>query len=397
MLQNLFLAAIFFTALSALASPVTPKASKAQELQQIQNEVKKLEGGLKLSKQAEASLSSELTRLEKLLKIQSLEIKLSTIELEKLTESVQEMNLRKESLETSLNNRKRRLRYMLSLLPSLETRSPFAYLTQEDGAYLSQYREMVSRMLATDKKEIVALKNILDDVESLNAKLGGDQERLVAHTEDLKEKQSVLELNQQLKKDLLQRTRAEQTQKLKAYQSAKVAESELEGMMNRLNLAAEVKKEEMIAVHALPRRVSAGFLSRKGALPLPVAGRIVSAFGKKYDPKTSLYTFHKGVDIQTDPGAEVKAVFPGKVVFSGELGGYGKLLILDHGDQFYSLVGHLGEVRKEDGDTVMEGEVIARSSRDQTPVYFEIRQRHIALNPLPWFLEKSRATAGLKQ
>ena len=91
------------------------------------------------------------------------------------------------------------------------------------------------------------------------------------------------------------------------------------------------------------------------------------------------------MDIQSLPSAQVRAVFPGKVVFSGKIGGYGQLLILDHGDQYYSLVGQLGEVLKKEGDEVKEGEVIARSSLDNNPVYFEIRQRHIAVNPVPWF------------
>ena len=145
-----------------------------------------------------------------------------------------------------------------------------------------------------------------------------------------------------------------------------------------------------------PRKSGLGFVARKGQLPLPIDGRIVSAFGRKYDPKTSLYTFHKGVDIEAPAQSPVRAVFPGKVVFSGKIGGYGQLLILDHGDQYYSLVGHLGEALKREGDEVREGDTIARSSADHTPVYFEIRQRHIAVNPVPWFPEKSRAISGLR-
>ena len=81
----------------------------------------------------------------------------------------------------------------------------------------------------------------------------------------------------------------------------------------------------------------------------------------------------------------MRAVFPGKVVFSGSISGYGQLLILDHGDQYYSLVGKLGEVLKKEGDEIREGDVLGRTAQDKTPLYFEIRQRHIAVNPAPWF------------
>lgn len=372
---------------TALAAPAAPKAVQKQELAQIQEEVKRLETGIRSAKETEANISSELGRLEKLLKLQALEIRLSAMELEKLGDHVQEMTIRKDSLQGSIDNRKRRLRHLLSLLPTMETRSPISRLTEDDGEYLAQYREMVARLLKTDRAEILSLRKVLDEVEALNVKLAEDKERLTAHNEDLREKQAVLELNQNQKKELLSKTRTEQAERMRSYQSAKVAEGELEGMLNRFNLAAERKRqeEEVAEVARVPRKLGAGFIGRKGALPLPAEGKIVSSFGRRYDTKTSLYTFHKGVDIQTSALSPVKAVYPGKVVFSGKIGGYGQLLILDHGDQYFSLVGQLGEALKNEGDEVREGDLIGRSASDSTPVYFEIRQRHIAVNPVPWF------------
>ncbi len=376
---------LFFTA-SAQAAPSLPQVVQKQDLQQIQDEVRRLEGGIKNGKQAEATLSSELGRLEKLLKLQALEIQLSAIELEKLENHVQEMNLRKESLEGSIAARKRRLRMAISLLPTLETRSPISRLTDGDPVLLDQYREMVGRMLLSDKGEILSLHKVLDEVESLNGKLAEERERQVAHNEDLREKQAILELNQKLKKDLLHRTRAEQADRLKSYQSAKTAEGELESVLSRFDVAAEVQKQKEEASNERPvRRAGAGFAARKGALLQPIDGKIVTTFGRRYDPKASLYTFHKGVDIQAGAGNPVHAIFPGKVVYAGKIGGYGQLLILDHGDQYYSLVGQLGESLKAEGDEVKEGESIGRSALDGTPVYFEIRQRHVAVNPVPWF------------
>ena len=396
---------------TAHAAPPTPKAAQKGDLGQIQAEVKRLEGSLRTAKQNEASLQSELGRLEKLMKLQALEIKLSALELEKMEEHVQEMTMRKDSLQQSIDNRKRRLRRFLSLLPTLETRSPLARLTNDDSAFLGQYRELVGKLLANDRKEILSLHKVLDEVEALNDKLTEDKERLVAHDDDLKEKQAVLELNQKMKTDLLQQAKAEQLLRLRAFQAAKAAEGELESMLNRFNVASELKRQQdetaqaaAVAAAGAPsaeapkvarRAAGTGFLARKGGLPLPAEGKIISAFGRKYDAKTSLYTFHKGIDIQASASAPVRAVYPGKVVFSGKIGGYGQLLILDHGDQYYSLVGQLGEPLKAEGDEVKEGDVIGRSSSDNTPVYFEIRQRHIAVNPVPWFPEENRKLSSV--
>lgn len=399
--RSLFLSLFLFSP-GAHAAPSAPAAVQKQNLQHIQQEVKRLEGSIQSAKQAEASLTGELGRLEKLLKLQALEIELSAMELEKLSAHVQEMNLRKDSLQGSIETRKKRLRMALSLLPTLETRSPIARLTESDAAALHQYRELVRKMLESDKGEILSLRKVLDEVQALNAQLAEQQERQLAHDEDLKEKQAVLELNQKLKKELLTRTRAEQTERLRSYQTAKAAESELESMLSRFNLAAEVRRqkeeEAAAAAPAAPvlamKRPGTAFASRKGVLTQPIDGKIVTTFGRRYDAKASLYTFHKGVDIQANtPGGTVSAVFPGKVVFSGKIGGYGQLLILDHGDQYYSLVGQLGEALKAEGDEVNEGESIGRAALDGTPVYFEIRQRHVAVNPVPWFAGAARAPA----
>jgi septal ring factor EnvC (AmiA/AmiB activator) len=58
--------------------------------------------------------------------------------------------------------------------------------------------------------------------------------------------------------------------------------------------------------------------------------------------------------------------------------------IIDHGDHFYSLVAHLGDLRRKVGESVQAGDVIGLTDAQGTPVYFEIRARNVAVNPLQW-------------
>ncbi|RYZ97004.1 MAG: hypothetical protein EOP11_22630, partial [Proteobacteria bacterium] len=286
-MKVLFIPLFAFASLSALAAPTVPKVAQKQELHQIQEEVKRLEGSLRTAKQQSASLSSELGRLEKLMKLQGLEIKLAAMETEKLEENVQEMTMRKDSLQQSIDNRKRRLRQFLSLLPTLETRSPIARLTNDDAVYLNQYRAMVGKLLNNDRREILSLHKVLDEVESLNGKLSEDKERMLAHNDDLKEKQAVLELNQKMKLELLGKAKVEQVDRLRAYQSAKAAEGELESMLSRFNVASELKRQQdETEAKTEVKKAGAGFLARKGGLGLPTEGKIITAFGRKYDAKT---------------------------------------------------------------------------------------------------------------
>lgn len=384
--KSLVLVVFLLLAANARAANIEPQQAQKQDLQIIQEEIRKLETGIHSGKQAEASLASELQKLERLLKLQALEIQLSTLELEKMEDRAQEMQVRRDSLEESIQLRKRRLRRLLSVLPTLEGKNPLAKLAGNNSSlFLSQYKESIVKLLKYDKVEIQALRMHLDEADTLNNELQEEKERILAHTDDLKEKQAILLLNKDLKGDLLKKTHAEQEERLRVYRAAKAAESELESMMSKLNLAAEIRqKQEPHTSIALNRDRGLGFLAHKGKLHQPVEGAILTAFGRKYDQATSLYTFHKGITIQTGSAAEIRAIFPGKVVFSGKLGGYGQLVIIDHGEQYYSLQGQLGEVYKKEGDTVAEGEIIGKTALDNTPLYFEIRQRHVAVNPVPW-------------
>jgi septal ring factor EnvC (AmiA/AmiB activator) len=113
-------------------------------------------------------------------------------------------------------------------------------------------------------------------------------------------------------------------------------------------------------------------------------GKVVAGFGKYLDPVTKLQIFRKGIEIQTSRNQEVTAVSEGKIAFSGELPGMGRMLIIDHGDHFYTLCARLGELGLKTGQKVKKGERIGMSDAQGTPVYFEIRSRNIAINPMSW-------------
>ena len=84
------------------------------------------------------------------------------------------------------------------------------------------------------------------------------------------------------------------------------------------------------------------------------------------------------------PGAPVKAVAAGKVIFAGPFRSYGRVIIVDHGAGFFSVYGGLGEMEKDKGDAARKGETLARAGGR---LYLELRRGADALDPLAW-LEK---------
>jgi septal ring factor EnvC (AmiA/AmiB activator) len=132
----------------------------------------------------------------------------------------------------------------------------------------------------------------------------------------------------------------------------------------------------------------AGFGALRGKLPLPAAGHVEVAFGKLVHPKFNTVTVQKGLDIRAPAGAPVKALAPATVAWTGWLGGYGNLVVLDHGGGYHTIYAHLAEMLRPVGARVFPGEVVATvgdtGSLKGAYLYFEVRRRGLAVDPMPW-------------
>lgn len=130
------------------------------------------------------------------------------------------------------------------------------------------------------------------------------------------------------------------------------------------------------------------FESQKGTLPRPVQGPVVKNFGLQKSPDQAYVLSHKGLFIASTQGAPVRAVFSGVVSFAGSLPGLGQVLILDHGDHYYTVYGNNANLRVQLGQEVAQSQVIASSGRSsfdrQNGLYFEIRHFSEPYNPMEW-------------
>lgn len=139
------------------------------------------------------------------------------------------------------------------------------------------------------------------------------------------------------------------------------------------------------------QQLKGGFAGNKGALPYPVPGKIISRFGPKKHKKFGTKIRSNGIEIATEPLSPVVAVYGGQVLYSEWVKGYGKVMIIDHGEKYYTLTAHLAEVLKEAGEIVESGETIGYAGyspleRQGGRVYFEVRHLSKALNPEEWLL-----------
>ncbi len=127
----------------------------------------------------------------------------------------------------------------------------------------------------------------------------------------------------------------------------------------------------------------------KGRLTYPVKGKILNRFGKKRDKRYDTYIVYNGINLKVRKGTEVRSVFRGKVLYTGTLEGYGKMIIIGHGEDYHSLYGHLDKIGVEKGAWVREGTVIGESGDTGSllgaTLYLELRHKGKPIEPTRWF------------
>jgi septal ring factor EnvC (AmiA/AmiB activator) len=135
-----------------------------------------------------------------------------------------------------------------------------------------------------------------------------------------------------------------------------------------------------------PRVAASGpFSSLKGKLRLPVRGELAMRFGA---PRPEGAGRAKGVFIRAAEGEPVRAVAAGRVVYAEWMRGLGNLLIVDHGETYFSVYANNESLLKQTGDAIGAGEAVATvgasGGSEQTGLYFELRHLGKAFDPLSW-------------
>ncbi|TYP57443.1 M23 family metallopeptidase [Thermosediminibacter litoriperuensis] len=144
-------------------------------------------------------------------------------------------------------------------------------------------------------------------------------------------------------------------------------------------LGEKVIKEPTARIVARGTKSEVAFRG-SGRFIWPVTGQITSRFGTRWGE------FHTGLDIANSPGTPVRAANAGVVTFAGRNGGYGKLVIVNHGGGFETYYAHLNTISVSVGEKVEKGEVlgtVGTTGRTTGPhLHFEVRVNGAPKNPL---------------
>lgn len=408
---NIFLFLIFLSCLLAFdsASAYADNSKKIrQEIVKNNKRLKSIEKGLELKKhkldiinkketstltildkieKELAKKEDELARLEK--NIRNLRIKINATD-----KDMEELAMEREKLFIMLKKRvvsmyKMREGGVVRLLFSSDSINNFSHNYKYINEIIDADIELLDRY-DKNKRDLEDKKERLDTMKSLTLSLKKQT--------DLKKKDIAAEKKK--KQIVLASIREEKGLHLSALAELERAKTGLQALIDGLKeqekKAAEKEKTLSRNRGNIDRDTepmpSTGFGAMRGKLPMPIDGKIVSLYGKVEDPKFHTATFNNGIKIEAPDGTNVKAVYKGKVIYSGWLKGYGRIMILDHGDGFYTIYAHLSKIIKEVDNIAEKGDIIAEAgdsgSMDGTLLYFEVRYKGVPKDPIAWLAYK---------
>lgn len=275
--------------------------------------------------------------------------------------------------------------------------------------YIGQARQ---QQINTFNETLQQLKNISTQISQQQTRLAEQQASLVSKQESLKtlrkqRQQKVATLTQQQRKEAqslktrqadqlalnkvlktIEATLARQAQEAERKRQQLLAEQQRQQAKQLLNNKTQTpagKQPQNSVVSTAITHQGGSFASVRGKLPWPVNGRLVARFGSARGDTRSKWD---GVLISSQPGTQVRAIHPGRVVFADWLRGAGLLIIVDHGDGYLSLYGHNQSLLSRPGDMVKTGQALSTvgntGGHDQAALYFAIRQKGQPADPTQW-------------
>ena len=179
--------------------------------------------------------------------------------------------------------------------------------------------------------------------------------------------------------------------------SAALASASLAGIAPALKAGAAAyagSRAAVAAAGAAPLSVEPAALDASLTAP---AGTITSDYGWRNDPLNGAQTFHRGIDLRAAYGQDVHSAGPGRVIFSGEQGGYGTTVVVEHGNGVQTRYAHLSDTLVKTGEEVGAQEVIGRAGRSGratgTHLHFEVIAQGKHVDPAVLGLKPERVVA----
>lgn len=303
-----------------------------------------------------------------------------------------------------------KLLFILSAESFSQSMRRMRYLREYADWQKRQANDIVEKQAEISRKQAEMEKTRAEKRALLGTR---QEESKKLESEEASQKEEVQLLNKRqkdLKADLQKKRRQAEAlnRQIEKQIAEEIARAEAEAKAAREQAAAKGKpvpesknepiREERVAdtkggyaMTKAEKQLSDNFANNWGRLPYPVAGRhtIVSTFGEQQHQELKyVRTSNSGIDIQTSPGADARAVFNGEVTRVFVVPGYNNSVIVRHGN-YLTVYSNLSQVYVKAGDRVSTRQAIGRIYSDpedgnSTILHFQLWKEKTKLNPQPW-------------
>lgn len=379
-----------YLALAVIAAILVPMqatpagaAESQRELQGLKKKIEQERQGITQVKKKEDSILGSLAKIDEALEKKNKELKRVNGALAAILGDLRKKEADAEAIESSLGVRRDLLRRRArALYQWRRSGSPFVLLHSTGSiGELMQRGRYLQATLVYDQSLVERLRDESARQQSLKNELEQKREEVGRQKKVLVQVNESIRLERQKKQELLASLRREKEGRQRALKELEQAALRLQKMIDEMTRRSAAR----------PKDVPSGtvFEALKGKLEFPVRGAVKGEYGKSQHPEFAAEIFRKGIDIDAPLGEEVRAVEAGTVVFADRFSGYGKMIIIDHGERYYTVYAHLAELFKRPGDSVRRAEPIAlvgdSDSLAGSRLYFEIRKDGRPFDPGPWF------------
>ena len=369
---------LFFSVLilSPTNSASSPASKKQDQIKKLENKLSQEREKFKAFYDQEKDLLAKLTKLEAEVEEAKCFIKKSEKIVHKLKEETRRLKRKLGKSEKRLIESERRLSNRLNALYKYARRGYLSILTDVND--IDQFRKRLKYLKAIMEEDRQELDKLAVEKRKHEKEVNSIKERLTESESRFKEEHArITSLREELEDKVILLMKIH---KEKEYYEIAVKE---------LMLAAKNLRETFVVIEKKgmnKKQWHSRFKEAKGKLPLPINGKLIRP--DKFLKSARGAGFQKGIFIESKEDRDVRAVYPGRVDFAGQLKGYGEMIIINHGSRFFTILGNITQSRKKEGDEVEEGEVIGLAGLNRSTqfarVYFEIRHGDKDLNPLEW-------------
>lgn len=376
-------------------------SSTRTELQQQQQDMQRLQRGMEqqqnlfsASQKKESRLLDELAAISAKLKAER--TKLQALE-QQLTVQQQKLEAQQKKLADLRKAKKRLQRHVEERLAAYYRMGRIGFLnaifSNSGLSSLLRFDEDFQLMQQRDRQAAKHYRTKIRESETATELLLEQKDVLTALVAEVQGQEEKYSQSQEERKALLNRVMTQKQLYGDALAEIQTAAAELTEKLSRLKREAAAEAREAAQPRGNGQQedkpfTGLSFAAQKGKLSPPVNGTVTETFGNSATKKFGLTRKSNGITIAAQPGSAIKAIFYGRVLYVGTLQGYGNIIILDHGQQYYSLISRAEKYFKQKGDKVMPGEVIGVVGDEtgllENGIHFEIRKGTKPLDPLAW-------------